>query len=71
MTEIYSLRRDMIIAVWAERKGIALKQTAFNGKAVRVQPANQDYVTRKLKPEQLELQWVVVIVHRIGKRHCE
>jgi repressor LexA len=66
--DLWSFRRDAIAAIWVEGEGATLKYVEFNGTHVLLKPANQTYSIRKVKPEQIDIQGIVLSVHRYYER---
>jgi repressor LexA len=62
--DLWSMRQDAIVAVWVEGEDATLKNIAYDGRSVWLKPANSNYPFRQVKPEQIELQGVVISSHR-------
>jgi repressor LexA len=62
--DLWSMRQDAIAAVWVEGEGATLKKVSYDGRSVLLKPANSNYPLRQVKPEQIELQGVVISSHR-------
>jgi repressor LexA len=62
--DLWSMRQDAIVAVWVEGEGATLKNIEYDGRSVWLKPANSNYPLRRMKPEQIELQGVVISSHR-------
>lgn len=63
-SDLWSMRQDAIVAVWVEGEGATLKNIEYDGRAVWLKPANSNYPLRRMKPEEIELQGVVISSHR-------
>jgi repressor LexA len=62
--DLWSMRQDAIAAVWVEGEGATLKMVSYDGQSVWLKPANSNYPSRQMKPEQIELQGMVISSHR-------
>lgn len=61
----WTLERDAIAAVWVHGEGATLKYVEFDDQnGVNLKPANAQYPTRRFSIDQVEIQGVVVSVHR-------
>jgi repressor LexA len=70
--DFWLMRQDAIAAVWVKGEGTTLKKVSYDGRPLRylrsspvwLKPANSGYPSRRMKPEQIEIQGVVMSSHR-------
>ena len=60
----WTLKRDAIAAVWVHGEGSTLKYVEFDQNEIKLKPANAQYPTRRVLIDQVEIQGVVIGVHR-------
>jgi repressor LexA len=62
--DLWLLKRNAIAAVWVEGEGLTLKYVEFDGQLVSLKPANPNYPTRRVDPNHIAFQGIVISVHR-------
>ncbi|MCY7321832.1 MAG: transcriptional repressor LexA [Phormidesmis sp. CAN_BIN36] len=61
----WTLKRDAIAAVWVHGEGATLKYVEFDDQnGINLKPANAGYPTRRVSIDQVEIQGIVISVHR-------